>query len=213
MNFDEIIYFLEKRLKGTKPGAFAHNQMKPTLANGSPISIKHTSPPKKGAVLILINNINGEACFPLIQRPTYEGVHSGQIALPGGKYEPSDDDLFQTALRETEEEIGIAQQEIEVIGALSQFYVAASNYDVLPVVGRMNAAPSFRLDQREVEEVINPKLAALTNRANRKKKELLVRGNVKLDSPYFDLEGKVVWGATAMMLSEFEAILGEFRST
>ena len=210
MNFDELTLFLKDRLTGAMPGETAHNAMKPRLANGAPLNIKHPTPPRPGAVLILIHSVDGIAHFPLIQRPNYEGVHSGQIALPGGKKEASDSDLFETALRETEEEIGVARNQIEVIGNLSSFYVAASNFQVLPVVGKINEPPQYILDSREVEEVINPRIADLTEASNKKRKDLLVRGGVTLNSPYFDLQGKVVWGATAMMLSEFEAILNEF---
>ena len=99
MNFDELINFLEKRLKEPIPGTDAHNRMKPKLANGAPIEFHHPATPREGAVLILINRIGGEAHFPLIQRPNYEGVHSGQIALPGGEKEATDKSLVDTAIR------------------------------------------------------------------------------------------------------------------
>jgi len=191
------------------PGLEAHIQMKPRLADGSPINIKHPTPPKEGAVLILLNNLGGKAHFPLIQRPMYEGVHSGQIALPGGKVEPSDTNLYQTALRETEEEIGVDRGAIEVVGSLSAFYVAASNFNVLPVIGKIDATPKFAPDSREVEAIINPAIEDLMDASKAKTKEIEARGGMKLWCPYFDLGGKVVWGATAMMLSEFKAILGE----
>lgn len=211
MNFDELILFLEKRLAEPLPGSAAHERMKPKLPNGSPIDFKHPQPPRQGAVLILLNKAEDGTRFPLIQRPDYEGVHSGQIALPGGKWEASDVDLFATALRETEEEIGVAQSMIKVIGSLSSFYVAASNFQVLPVVGMLEATPTFVPDEKEVVEVINPKVYDLIDGSTKKERDLIVRGGVKLRSPYFDLENKTVWGATAMMLSEFEAVLKEFE--
>ena len=211
MNFDEVINFLRERLSKPMPGAEAHDKMKPKLKNGSSINIKHPKKPREGAVLILINNLNGKAHFPLIQRPEYEGVHSGQIALPGGKKEEVDSDLIATALRETEEEIGIAKSEIKVIGSLSPFFVAVSNFMVLPVVGMMDGEPDFLPDSREVVEVINPAVADLVNEENRKEKELPARGGITLLSPYFELSEKTVWGATAMMLSEFNEILSGFR--
>jgi hypothetical protein len=155
--------------------------------------------------MILIHESDGELKFPLIQRPDYEGVHSGQIALPGGRYETIDQTLTNTALRETKEEIGV--DSIEVIGSLSQFYVAASNYDILPVVGFTKRKPVFIPDPTEVKEVITPTISQLLSRNNVKEKELVVRGGVKLWSPYFELEQRVVWGATAMMLSEFVDII------
>ena len=211
MNFDELIHLLEKRLSEPLPGGIAHDRMKPKLQNGTPINFKHPQPPREGAVLILLNKAEDGTRFPLIQRPNYEGVHSGQIALPGGKREASDPDLFGTALRETEEEIGVAQSSIKIIGNLSSFFVAASNFQVLPVVGMVEATPTFIPDQKEVVEVINPRISDLVDHSTKKEKDLIVRGGVKLRSPYFDLENKTVWGATAMMLSEFEAILEDFN--
>lgn len=211
MNFDELINFLEKRLKEPIPGLDAHDKMKPKLANGDPINFRHPNPPKESGVLILINNVNNKAHFPLIQRPNYAGVHSGQIALPGGKKESTDKNLFATALRETEEEIGVAKSSIHIIGSLSTFYVAVSNFMVLPVIGMIDQAPKFLPDNREVVEIINPKVSDLVNGSNKKEKELTARGGVKLLSPYFELENKTVWGATAMILSEFEAILNDFE--
>ena len=213
MNFDELIVFLEKRTQKPMPGAVAHNLMMPKLSNGAPIQIKHPSPPRESAVLILLYNKDGVPYFPLIQRPQYEGVHSGQIALPGGKQEPADRNLFETALREAEEEIGVMKSQVEVVGNLTPFYVAASNYNVLPVIGKMDHEPPFVPDLREVEEIIHPSVGDLIQADNKKEKEVIARGGVKLQSPYFDLFGKTVWGATAMMLSEFAVIMEEFANS
>lgn len=212
MNFDELTNFLEKRLQLSMPGAPAHDLMKPKLANGAPIRMKHATPAKEGGVLILIYENNGIAHFPLIQRPNYEGIHSGQIALPGGKMEESDVDLTYTALRETREEIGVEENEIEVIGSLSKFFVSASNYNVLPVIGKTHSIPSFIPDPHEVAGIITPPVHHLVDPTKRLEKEMVVRNGVKLVSPYFNLEQQTVWGATAMMLSELVVILEEFQS-
>ena len=109
MNFDELTSFLEKRVQQPMPGGLAHQKMKPKMANGAPLKMKHATPPRKGGVLILLYEEDGMVRFPLIQRPSYEGIHSGQMALPGGRYEPQDQDQYHTALRESEEEIGVQQ--------------------------------------------------------------------------------------------------------
>ncbi|MEO1254034.1 MAG: coenzyme A pyrophosphatase, partial [Bacteroidota bacterium] len=75
--------------------------MKPRMVNGAPLQLKHNTSPKKGAVLILLYEEAGQIHFPLIQRPEYEGIHSGQMALPGGRYEEIDGDQYVTALRES----------------------------------------------------------------------------------------------------------------
>lgn len=209
MHFDELITFLEKKLAGDLPNERAHSIMKPRMPDGSLLKLKNTQPPKKGGVLILLYNVEGEAHFPLIQRPKYEGIHGGQMALPGGRYEESDGDLVRTALRETREEIGVPEKYIKVIGSLSTFFVAASNYMVKPVVGIIDAIPDFIPDPREVEGIITPTINQLIDPTLRKEKELTVRNGYKLLSPYFDLGNRIVWGATAMMLSELVVILNE----
>ncbi|MEM0938942.1 MAG: CoA pyrophosphatase [Bacteroidota bacterium] len=210
MNFNALIDFLEKRLQLPMPGHVAHDLMKPKLANGAPIQIKHSRLPRDSAVMILLYQRNGKIHFPLIQRPKYEGVHSGQIALPGGSMEGNDRDLFETALRETKEEIGVEKNKVEIIGNLSSFYVMASNFNVLPVIGYVNYIPNFVPDSREVEEIIYPSIVDLIDVKNRKEKKVTAKGGIKLLSPYFDLSGRTVWGATAMMLSELVVILEEF---
>lgn len=211
MNFDELIDFLEKRLQKEMPGDVAHDLMKPTMANGAPLRLSHPVPPKEGGVLILLYEEEGRTRFPLIQRPSYEGIHSGQMALPGGKKEIQDKDLIMTARRETREEIGISENHVEVVGTLSKFYVAASNYNVLPVIGKMAHIPSFDPDPREVDDIITPEISQLINPELLKSKDMEVRNGYKLHCPYFELEGRTVWGATAMMLSELMVILREFH--
>ena len=211
MNFDKVTNFLEKRLKENLPGNEAHELMKPRMADGTNFSLKHPKKPREGGVLILLFESKGVVRFPLIQRPVYEGIHSGQIALPGGKEEQGDGSLKNTALREAHEEIGADPSQIEIIGSLSKFFVIASNYCVLPVIGKVKDVPQFIPDQREVEGIINPPLVALTDPVFSKEKQMLVRGGVEMICPYFDLEGKVVWGATAMMLSELGVILKEYK--
>jgi len=210
MNFDKVTNFLEKRLKKDLPGTDAHELMKPRMADGTSFSFKHPTKPREGGVLILFFESEGIIRFPLIQRSTYEGIHSGQMALPGGKEEESDKDLKMTALRETQEEIGIDPTKVEIIGALSKFFVMASNYWVLPVIGKVKETPHFTPDKHEVEGIIYPSLSKLTDPAFTKEKQMLVRGGVDMICPYFDLDDRIVWGATAMMLSELVVILKEY---
>lgn len=212
MNFDELTRFLEKRVRLSMPGNTAHQMMKPKMANGAPLNLKHSTPPRKGGVLILLYEDDGVVRFPLIQRPNYEGIHSGQMALPGGRYEEEDKNQYQTALRESNEEIGVDQNEVEVIGSLSEFFVAASNYMVLPVIGKITAKPTFIPEPREVDEIVTPSVNHLVDPKRLKEKEITVSSGFKMHCPYYDLEDRTVWGATAMMLSEMVAILKEFEN-
>ncbi|WP_420315953.1 NUDIX hydrolase [Ekhidna sp.] len=210
MNFDELTSFLEKRVQNSLPGDFAHQKMKPKLPSGAPLKMTHATPPRKGGVLILLYEDDGMVRFPLIERPSYEGIHSGQMALPGGRYEQEDLDQYHTALRESEEEIGINRHDIEIIGSLSEFFVAASNYMVLPVIGKIEKKPSFIPEPREVADIVTPEFGQLIDDARLKEKEITVRNGFKMICPYYDLEDRVVWGATAMMLSELVEIMKEY---
>lgn len=162
---------------------------------------------REGAVLILLYPGAEEWQVPLILRPVYEGVHSGQVALPGGKAEPEDKDLVDTALRETEEEIGVARDSIEVLGSLSRLYIPPSNFLVNPVVGFVRELPAFRPDPTEVSGVIEAPVRHFLEDAYRAEKDILVRGTMRIKVPCFVIGGHVVWGATAMMMSEFSEII------
>lgn len=210
MNFDELTRFLEKRVQMPMPGDSAHQRMKPKMASGAPLKLKHSTPPRKGGVLILLFEDQGTVKFPLIQRPSYDGIHSDQMALPGGRYEEEDRDQFYTALRESNEEIGVSKEKVEIIGNLSEFFVAASNYMVLPVIGKLNYKPTFIPEPREVADIVTPKISDLIDPNRLKEKEIVVRNAYRLQCPYFDLEDRTVWGATAMMLSELVEILKEY---
>ena len=210
MHLDELTHFLRNRLTQPLPGLDAANLMSARLANGSRIRMNHEKPAKHGSVMILLYQDDDTVRFPLIQRPEYPGVHSGQMALPGGKKEEDEDDI-QAALRETQEEIGVHAGEIEVIGSLSSFYVFASNFQILPVIGRVNRKPMFIAQEEEVAEIISANIYHLIDDSYHKETDITVGGGFELRAPYFDLEGKVVWGATAMMLNEFKTILKEYK--
>ena len=209
MNFDKLVGFLEKRTELPLPGTVAHQKMQPKMTNGLPLKLKHDQDPRKGGVLILFYQDAGKLRFPIIERTSYEGIHSNQMALPGGRYEEQDEDQVTTAIREAEEEVGVIANEIEIIGCLSEFFVAASNYMVLPVLAKVDHKPNFISQPREVAEIVLPSVDDLINPDKLLEKEIVVKGGFKMNCPYFDLEGKVVWGATAMMLSELVEILNE----
>ncbi len=209
MNFDNLTQFLAERLKKPLPGLAANEQMSATMINGDRSKFEYKDPPKKGSVMILLYPDSGTVRFPLIQRPEYPGVHSGQMALPGGKQEIGENEI-EAALRETEEEIGVKQTEVEVVGTLSSFYVFASNFQIQPVVGMVTSKPKFVAQESEVAEIVKADLLHLMDEKFRKEKIVMPRAGFELRAPYFDLEGKTVWGATAMMLNEFKMIVKEY---
>jgi 8-oxo-dGTP pyrophosphatase MutT (NUDIX family) len=127
-------------------------------------------------------------------------------AFPVVRWEPEDDTRYDTALRECEEEIGIPQSKVEVIGELSELYIFASHYTVLPVVGYMQGLPEFIPDHIEVDKVIEAPVERLIDKNYHLQKRLQVR-HFEIDAPYFDVFGEIVWGATAMMLSELVTVI------
>lgn len=204
----DIGAFLKDRLQKPLPGDLAHQQMM-AQPIGQRFKMKHEKPPKKGAVMIVLYPDEGKIYFPLMQRPPYQGIHGGQVSLPGGKKEDSDKDLIETAIRETFEEIGVRISESEIIGSLSDLNVTASNFIVKPVISILHRKPDFVKDPREVEHIFRAEVQHLIHPKTLQEKELTVAREVRLKAPYFSIEEKVVWGATAMILSEFVEILKE----
>lgn len=209
-NFEEFVRRLDTRLREPLPGREAQVKMAPYPVDENRFREDASRPSKPGGVMILLYPHEQDIYLPLMKRPTYNGAHSGQVSLPGGKFEQSDLDLQVTALRETEEEIGVKPEQIEVIGNLSELFIVASNFKVLPTVGYMRERPVFVPDAIEVEQVMEVSLTRLRDTSKRSVKEMRF-SNYTIHSPYFDVEGHVVWGATAMMLSELLHIVDELN--
>ena len=161
---------------------------------------------RDSAVLAVICDRGGRASIPLIERSEYEGIHSGQIALPGGKHDPGDGTFAGTAVRECEEEIGIGP-ECELLGALTPLYIPVSRYVVHPFVALYpgHDAP-VRPHAREVKSITMLDLERLTDPSFEIEADVNA-GGLKLRVPCFDLHPHRVWGATAMMLAELREIV------
>lgn len=208
----QLIMQLRERLQGVLPGLEA--QLRMTSKNIGTIRREYKVPEqhKKAAVMVLLYPKKTVWNIALMQRPESPYPHSKQISFPGGGVEDIDASFAHAALRETEEEFGIPQQDIEVIGNLSKLYIPVSGYMVYPFVGVMQDVPTFVPDPNEVAEVIEVPLHQLVDKSLQKKTSIKVFGGTVLENvPYFDLANKVVWGATAMMLSEFLTVLEEIE--
>lgn len=190
------------------PGALAHDIMRATPVGPVVPDFRHKTEPRPGAVLIALYEKDNTIFFPLIKRPHYLGTHSNQVSLPGGKAEPGED-AIATALREAEEEIGVQKRQLNIIGRLSDFFVIPSNFLVTPIVVACNQVPLFNPDPREVERIISADLFALLKQDAIRNKEILAGGQYRMLAPHFEIEGEVVWGATAMMLNELCHVLRE----
>jgi len=158
------------------------------------------------AVLILLYPYNESIYTVFIQRPDYNGVHGGQISFPGGKKEPEDENVIQTALRETYEETGVDPTAVNIIGTLTPLFIPVSNMIVTPVVGWANKKPPFRHKPEEVLFLIDADLRSLLEPSIVKIKPFEIRGEV-LEVKYFDYENNTIWGATAMILYELLIII------
>ncbi len=198
---------LRQKLVGKLPGEAAQRRMASSVRKMR-MPDKPNETTRQGAVCILLYPKGNMWHMPLIVRPEYDGAHSGQVALPGGRIEETDADVTAAALREMWEEIGIVPRQVEVLGLLTPLFVFASNFMVQPVVAVMSETPVFLPDSREVAQILEVPLADLLDENRQAEKEITVRG-IHIQAPYFDLQGQTVWGATAMMLSELAAILNE----
>ena len=207
MEFDQAIAYLKRGLEKPLPGQDAQKSMSPLPIDSIRFDFEFSTPPRKGAVLILIYPEFNHAFFPLIKRPTYQGVHSGQVAFPGGKMEPDDEDITFTAIRETWEEVGVLPKDVNILGAISDLFVPASNFLVSPIIGYTEEKPRFIPEVKEVDRIIETPLKQLFELETRKQKILEIGGKIKLDTPYFDISNEVVWGATAMILGEFIQVI------
>jgi 8-oxo-dGTP pyrophosphatase MutT (NUDIX family) len=161
---------------------------------------------REAAVLVLIFHAEGSIHTLLMQRPEYDGVHGGQISFPGGKKEPADSDLVQTALREANEETGINPRNVSIIGNLTPLFIPVSNMLVTPVIGWIDKKPDFKFLSEEVVFLIDCDLNTLLNPLIVKIKPFEIRGEL-LNVKYFDYRDHVIWGATAMILHELLVII------
>lgn len=197
---------LKHKLSLDLPGRAAQELMAPRPIDESRFRENPNFPAKLGGVMLLLFERANDLWIPLIKRPEYEGHHSGQVSFPGGRMESIDESLVQTAFRETEEEVGVPKDQIEYLGTLSELFIIASNYKVLPAVGFLHEPPSYVLEEKEVESVLEVSLTQLKDTSRRGVQPMRF-GQYTIHSPYFDVEGHQVWGATAMMLSELLAII------
>lgn len=207
-----LIQTLQRRLQEPLPGIEAQIQMISHRLAVSADSVSRFHVPethRKASVLLLLYLKNNEWHTALMQRPESSYPHSRQVSFPGGGVETIDQDAKDTALRETEEEFGIPKHKIEIIGQLTHLYIPVSNYLVYPFVGYLPEVPTFYPDPSEVEEILEIPIAHVINKENRKIKTIATHSGRLPDVPYFDLHQKVVWGATAMMLSEFAVLMEE----
>ncbi|MBN1597904.1 MAG: CoA pyrophosphatase [Bacteroidales bacterium] len=197
----DFYMIVNQALKKPLPGIKAQMKMAPEFRTLS----EEGSVRKKAAVSIIILP---EPSFELIliKRTQYEGYHSGQISFPGGKKEKNDHSLLDTAIRETYEEIGIKLCGSDLLGILTPLQIPVSGFLVSPHVFKYNGSVNFKLDDHEVKYIIREPIVIFFDRNTIKHKTMTLM-NTKINVPYYDIQGETIWGATAMILSEFIEIL------
>jgi 8-oxo-dGTP pyrophosphatase MutT (NUDIX family) len=202
---DAFKSYLSEKLKKDLPGKQAHVEAAPFRR--IEFSVSEIKESRKSAVLILFYKRDNEMHIVLIQRPKYDGAHSDQIALPGGKVEQTDRDINHTALREAYEEVGVIMEDVEVITQLTDVYIPVSRFNVTPVLGLLKYSPRFKIDNREVDQVIEVKLSELLRIDKMEISKIKMTNGGLLETPCFVFKNKIVWGATALILNELRWIL------
>lgn len=208
MDFQDFLQYVPNLIPVELPAESAHIKMAPkerteALKN---LDLKAVNP-RIAAVMMLFYPKNGKTHLVLIVRNAYNGVHSSQIAFPGGKYETTDADFEETALRETHEEVGVLPEKIEIIKQFSPMYIPPSNFLVHPFLGISKEELSFYPDVREVADIIELPLSTFLS------DEIIIEATLSTSYgnnilvPAFNIQNHVVWGATAMILSELRDVL------
>jgi len=191
------------------PGEAAHMKMAPIerLQELKAKAFKDGTARRAGVLVLFYPNERLETHLILILRKTYKGVHSAQVGFPGGKQEPEDISMEDTALRETEEEVGVPKENIQVLRELTEIYIPPSKFFVQPFLGFTDKMPQFIPQEEEVEALIEVPLSHFMDDSALIEKTLTTSYAVDIKVPAYKLNGHVVWGATAMMLSEVREIL------
>ena len=162
--------------------------------------------PKMAAVLVLLYPKDGKLHLALTKRANYKGTHSAQISFPGGKVNNNDKTLYQTALREAFEEINMHPKQVILLKELSKTYIPPSNFWVYPFLAYTGESPNFKKNY-EVASILEVPITELFNQKNVQIKKISTSYMKNADVPYFNLQNEVVWGATAMILSELKELL------
>ncbi len=207
-DFHDFVRYLENADFSNLPGVQAQLQMAP--------SIRHTdirnmglgrNPVQSSVLLLFYPDKVQQATTVLIQRPEYDGAHSGQISFPGGRRETGDPDLAYTALREAKEEIGVDPGLVDLKGKLTELFIPPSNFIVTPFIGISKSRPDFIPDPGEVAAILEFSLKDLLNPACMEMKHIRLRDGHRLETPCYNMNGHIIWGATAMIISEMAEVI------
>ena len=208
MDFQYFLSIIPKIKTATLSGRDAHLKMAPEDRKAALENIDFRNINLRlASVLMLIYPKNNQAHLVLILRNSYNGVHSSQVAFPGGKVEKFDVSYQKTALRETFEEIGITENQIELIKDFSEIYIPPSNFKVFPFLGFSKNELQFMPDEREVSKIIELPIAFFLDNMILESQDIETSYSLQINVPGFRIENHFVWGATAMILNELREII------
>lgn len=193
------------------PGAEAHRLMSSRLRS---IPFKVPEGARPSAVLALFFPKNDLLHLLLIKRVADGKAHSGQISFPGGKQDKTDMDLQTTALREANEEVGIISAEVTMLGQLTPLYIPVSNFHVYPYVGYSDKPPEYILSEREVAGIIEVPVDILLDPNQKTRVDIkspVIEGVIRNVDAYKLADDNIIWGATAMIISELETVMKEYK--
>ena len=202
MDYLNQIILLEKELKKDLPGKRFQDKMAPAGRNSRHFLTLEGQLPQKAGILILLFPFQDELHTSFIKRTENNGPHSGQISFPGGKVENGDRNLEYTALRETAEELGVNSENISLIGALTPLFIPVSNFEVYPFIGFMNNYKGFSTQADEVQYAILEKIQEFYKPGRISRLEIK-QNKYTINVPCYKINNANIWGATAMILSEF----------
>ncbi len=200
---------LERQLQLPLPGRDAQFRMAHITRqsyNGNPPSDAKLA----GVLALFYPNLRDQWHLVLIERESHnpKDRHRGQISFPGGQFDKADASLAHTALREAEEEIGVCASSIRLLGQLTPLYIPVSNFHVFPFVGVAEHRPAFQIQPEEVKSILEVPFQHFTSPGIAGTTTISLSESLQIPNvPFFDVEGKAVWGATAMILSELLAIV------
>ncbi|KRB56072.1 CoA pyrophosphatase [Flavobacterium sp. Root186] len=208
MDFQDFLQYVPNLIPVELPAESSHAKMAPLeriqALKNLDIDAKN---PRIAAVMMLFYPKKEKTHLILIVRNAYNGVHSSQIAFPGGKYELTDRDYQETALRETSEEVGVLPEKIEIIKHFTPMYIPPSNFLVHPYLGIAKEELAFYPDVREVADVLELPLSVFLDDEIIIETKLSTSYGNDILVPAFNIQNHIVWGATAMILSELRDVL------
>ena len=202
-----LIQRIQTNLEKPLPGKTAQDKMSHAIRRHATLIPKNA---RTACVLGLLYPKDGEWHIILIERQSShpDDKHGGQISFPGGMQESTDSSLEDTALRETFEEVGIPVEEIKLLGPTTSLYIPVSNFQVFPFLAYLEKTPVFHPQPSEVRSILEVPLSHFSNKENLKMTDMKVSKNMTLKNvPYYDVEGHILWGATAMMIREMLEVM------